>query len=554
MRLVGVVFLALLAQDNKQAPKIIDKPEDVGREVGGFEAVRKNAKLLVLACTAADCPISKLYLPKILRMSKQFPGVAWAMIGCNGTDKLDGVELPFVKAGALKPHRTTEVFVIDSANVLRYRGAIDDQYGIGYERDKADKNYLVDAIEAILAGKTVPVLATEAPGCAVEGESKPLAGAKATYHKDVAPLLQRACQECHRPGEIGPFSLLRYEQARAAAKRMKEVVTQRRMPPWHANPEHGKWENDRRLSDQEIATIRSWIDAGCPEGDKAEAPAERTWSEGWVIGKPDLILKCPNPIDVPAEGTIPYKYVRVKVPIAEDQWVQAAEVRPGERSVVHHILIFVEYPRERRSEQPPIDGGLFNGYFAVMVPGERPVQYPDGMGKLLPKGSHIIFQIHYTANGKPAKDQSQVGFIFSKAPVKHEVVTRGIVDRRIKIPPGADHHKEEAQFTFHGDAKILSFLPHLHLRGKSFRYTAIHPDGTEEILLDVPAYDFRWQNIYRCAEPKFVKDGTKIKAVAYYDNSKANPANPDPNATVTWGEQSWDEMLIGYVDFIRVKE
>jgi hypothetical protein len=554
MRLAGVLFLALFVQDNKQAPKVIDKPEDIGKEFKGFEAVRKDAKLLVLACTAADCPISKLYLPKILRMAKQYTNVSWAMIGCNGTSKLDGVDLLFVKAGALAPKRTTDVFVLDANNVLRYRGAIDDQYGIGYERDKAEKNYLVDAIEALLAGKPVSVAATEAPGCAVEGESKPAANASVSYHKDVAPILQRACQECHRPGEIGPFSLLRYEQARAAAKRMKEVVTQRRMPPWHANPEHGKWENDRRLSDKEISTITSWIDAGCPEGNKTEAPAEKKWSDGWAIGTPDLVVKCPSATDVPAEGTIPYKYVRVKVPITEDKWVQAAEVRPGERSVVHHILVFVEYPRERRKDQPPIDGGLFNGYFAVMVPGERPVLYHEGMGKLLPAGSHLIFQIHYTANGKAAKDQSQAGFVFSKVPVKNEVVTRGIVDRKIKIPPGADNHREEAQFTFHGDAKILSFLPHLHLRGKSFRYTAIHPDGKEEVLLDVPAYDFRWQNIYRYPEPKFVKDGTKIKAVAHYDNSKNNPANPDPNATVTWGEQSWDEMLIGYVDFIRVKE
>jgi hypothetical protein len=325
------------------------------------------------------------------------------------------------------------------------------------------------------------------------------------------------------------------------------------MPPWHANPDHGKWENDRRLSQQEIDTITAWIDAGCPEGDKAAAPPEKKWSEGWVIGTPDLVLKTPNPIDVPAEGTIPYKYVRVATKLTEDKWVQAAEVRPGERSVVHHILVFVEYPRERRGEQPPIDGGLFNGYFAVMVPGERPVVYPDGMGKLLPKGSFVIFQIHYTANGKAAKDQSQVGFIFSKKPVTHEVITRGIVDRRLKIPPGADNHPEEASYTFHGDAKILGFLPHMHLRGKSFRYTAIYPDGKEEILLDVPAYDFRWQNIYRYPEPRLVKDGTKIRASARYDNSKNNPANPDPTVTVTWGDQSWDEMLIGYVDFIKVK-
>lgn len=561
MKNARMTFLVLLAaapgfgrqEDLKQAPAVIDKPESrgVGKAVPATTLLAsiKDFKALVVVFTGADCPVSRLYHPKLGRLEKEYAArsVKFALVPADSDPAL---------AEALDARRTPECFLLDSARVLRYRGAIDDQYGIGYSRDEPTRKYLVDALEAVLAGKAPAVGATEAPGCAIERpfKSAPGAGGVPAYHRDVAPVFQRRCVECHRPGEIGPFSLLSYAKAKSSAARIKEAVTQRRMPPWHADPKYGAWENDRHLSDEEIRTISRWADAGAPEGDPKEAPPAKTWPESWVIGTPDAVYRLPRPEKVPAEGTIPYRYITVRTGLKEDRWVQAMEVRPSARGVVHHILVFVQYPFNRLREQPPIDGGLFNGYFAIMVPGERPTVYPEGMGKLLPAGASLIFQIHYTANGEAAEDQTAIGIIFAKEPAKEVVVTRGIINRRIRIPPGSANHREEASFEFKHDAKILSFLPHMHVRGKSFRYVAIHPDGKEEILLDIPKYDFNWQTCYRYREPKLVKAGTKIRCIAHFDNSKGNPANPDPTVEVRFGQQTWEEMLNGYMDFVKVVE
>jgi mono/diheme cytochrome c family protein len=510
----------------------------------------------VLALTASDCPVARLYRPKLDRLAEAYRGrVAFAIAQVNFAETPEpGAyhDRDGALCALLGARRTTEAFLFDRDGILRYRGAVDDQYGVGTQRDAPTANWLVDAIEAVLAGRVPAVLSTEAPGCAIEREPRPAPSPEVTYHRDVEPIFQKRCQSCHRPGEIGPFALLRYEQARAAARRIKEVVQARRMPPWHADPKHGAWANDRRLSDAEVGTIVRWVRDGCPQGDPAHAPRPVAWPEGWQIGVPDAVYAIPREVDVPAEGTIPYRYIEVKTDLKEDKWVQAVEVRAGARENVHHILIFVQYPRKHAAKQQPIDGGLFYGYFAVMVPGDGPTVYPPGMGKFLPAGSTLVFQIHYTASGKPAKDRSQIGFIFAKEPPKHEVVTRGIINLDLRIPPGAANHKEQATFIAPYDLTLLGFLPHLHVRGKAFRYVAIDPKTREEeILLDVPRYDFNWQTIYRPAEPKLVKKGTRIRAIAWFDNSEDNPANPDPKAEVRYGEQTWEEMLNGYIDFIR---
>ncbi len=535
------ILLALLvscgvSDISPNAPIVLD-PTSAG--IGTTVAAPGGIRVFVM--TAADCPISKLYRPKVERLRDAYAGRTAIVI----------VEAGDVAAQRLKARRTTEAFLVDAAGVLRYRGAIDDQYGLTYHKATPTRNYLTDAIDSLLAGRAIAIAATEAPGCPVEVAAP--VNASLSFHRDVEPILQRRCQECHRPDEIGPFSLLSYDDARRRARRIRDVVTTRRMPPWHADPKHGAWENDRRLSDAEVDTITKWCDGGTPEGDAKDAPAAREWPKGWRIGTPDKIYTIPKPYDVPAEGTIDYQYFEVKTDVAEDTWVQAMEVRPSARQAVHHILVFVEYPRSRLKEQPPIDGGLFYGYFAVMVPGEQPNVYPDGMAKKLPAGATLHFQIHYTASGEKARDQSAIGLVFAKKPVTQEVVTRGIINQKIKIPPGAGDHEETALFTFPHDAKILSFLPHMHVRGKAFKYVAIHPDKSEEVLLDVPSYDFRWQTIYRLKEPKLVKKGTKIRAIAKWDNSDKNPANPDPKKTVYYGEQTWEEMLNGYVDFVKTK-
>ena len=505
----------------------------------------EGRKAVVVALASADCPVSKLYGPKLKRLEAELAarGVGVVVIACNTGRREAVVE-------ALGARRTTEVFLFDAKKSLRYRGAIDDQYGLDYHRDAPTKTFLLDAVEAVLAGREPGVKATEAPGCAIEREVKETKAV--TFHKDVEPIFQRRCQECHRPGEIGPFALTSYESARKNSRMIKEVVASRRMPPWHADPKHGSWENDRRLSDGEIDTVAKWVDGGAPAGDAKDAPAPREWPKGWRIGTPDKVYETKE-YRVPAEGAIPYRYVEVKTDLTEDVWVQAMEVRPGARKQVHHILVFVQYPAKRMREQSPIDGGLFYGYFAVMVPGEQPNVFPEGMGKKVPAGATFIFQIHYTPNGEEARDRSSIGLVFAKKPATDEVVTRGIINQGIKIPPGASNHREQATFTFTHDAKILSFMPHLHVRGKAFRYVAIHADKREEVLLDVPAYDFNWQTTYRLKEPKVVAKGTKIRCEVIYDNSAKNAANPDPKKTVYYGEQTWEEMLNGYVDFVKVK-
>ena len=268
----------------------------------------------------------------------------------------------------LDVRRTTEAFLIDERRAIRYRGAVDDQYGLDYKKDAPTKTWLLDAVEAVLAGKAPAVASTDAPGCPLEKTAAPTG--KVTYHKDVAPILQRRCVDCHRPGEIGPFSLLTFADVKKVARRVKEAVASRRMPPWHASPEAGSWHNDRSLTDAELKAIVNWVDGGTPEGNPKDGPPARTFTDGWAIGTPDVVYKIPKPETVPAEGTIAYKYLRVQTNLKEDRWVAAMEVRPGARKVVHHVLVFVQYPLHRLKEQPPVDGGLEHGYFAIMVPGE----------------------------------------------------------------------------------------------------------------------------------------------------------------------------------------
>ena len=560
-----VALFLLAPQDLKQPPEILKDPaaHGIGKEIESalFAKHLKNSRLLVVAYAATECPISKVYRPRLDRLAEQYrsKGVSFLYVHCNYDDppRKGKRAVPAVHdrtgklTALLGATRTTDAFVLDAKRILRYRGALDDQYGIGYTRDRPTRTYLMDALEALLAGKTPSVEATKAPGCAIESRPVAAAGATVTFHRDVAPILNRRCVECHRPGEIGPFPLLTYERARSKAKSIKLAVSERRMPPWFASPEHGAFANDRRLTKVEIDTLVRWADTGAAEGDRKDAPPAPEFPEGWVIGKPDAVWKIPRPFRVPAEGTIPYKYSFVQTRLKEDKWVRAIEIRPGVREVVHHILVFVRYPLKRLREQPRIDGGLFYGYFGVMVPGERPMIYPEGQGKVLPAGSVLIFQIHYTAIGKEHEDRTSVGMKFWDKPPENEILTRGIVNKRIRIPPGAADHREDARFTLRHGARILGFLPHMHVRGKSFRYVAEYPDGREEILLDVPKYDFNWQLFYRLKEPKRVPEGTKIRAIARYDNSKDNPANPDPSAQVRFGDQTWDEMLIGYMDFIK---
>jgi hypothetical protein len=322
-----------------------------------------------------------------------------------------------------------------------------------------------------------------------------------------------------------------------------EVVDDRRMPPWHADPRYGRFRNDRHLSPRERATLLAWVEQGAPLGDPAKMPPPRTFPDGWEIGTPDIIFELPEPQTVAAQGTIPYIYVRVPTHFKEDVWVQAAEARPGDPAVVHHIVVAIDDHSGKRR-------GMGEGHLCGTAPGDMPTVLPPGTAKLIPAGADLIFQMHYTPVGTVHTDRSRVGLILAKGPVEHRVYTRAVGQRDFVIPPGADDYPVDSTFTFPRDAHLYSFMPHMHLRGKTFKYTATYPDGSSEVLLSVPAYDFGWQSVYMLTEPKAMPKGTRIDCHATFDNSEANPSNPDPTKAVAFGEQTWEEMMIGWLDYI----
>jgi hypothetical protein len=392
-----------------------------------------------------------------------------------------------------------------------------------------------------------------------------------TFYKDVLPVLQKNCQDCHRPGEAAPMSFLTYESTRPWAKAIKASVATRKMPPWHADPAHGKFSNDRRLSEAEIATLVAWADGGATPGNATDAPAPRQFQEGWAIGKPDMILEMPQAFEVPASGTIDYQYIAVPTNFTEDKWVQIAEARPDDREHVHHIIAFIREPNSTYMKDLPEgvpmtarqiyeearkkgrgmgarDGDSFSDMLVGYAPGTPPYALKPGQARLVKAGSHIILQMHYTANGKPGKDKSRIGLIFAKEPPKERVLTLASTNNRFAIPPGDPNYRVDSTFTLHAPSTLVGLLPHMHLRGKSFEMRAVYPTGESEILISVPKYDFNWQIWYNPVGDKLLPAGTKIDCTAYYDNSPNNPSNPDPTKTVKFGEQSWDEMMFGFFD------
>jgi hypothetical protein len=333
------------------------------------------------------------------------------------------------------------------------------------------------------------------------------------------------------------------------------VVENGIMPPWFADPATGHWENDRRLLERDRSAILDWAANGAPAGDPADAPLPRQFAASWAIGAPDAIVEIPETIDVPAEGVVDYQYRYVKTDFPEDRWIEKMEILPTAPQVTHHVLVFLEEPGrkdiddpDRKPDEPPAQGGL-RGYFASTVPGQQPTLYPKGMAKLLPKGAWLKFQIHYTPNGKPASDRTRIGFVFAEEPPRFPVATGSAADVEFEIPPGSPNHEVAASFRFESDSVLLSFFPHMHLRGKAYRYELIYPDQRREVLLNVPRYDFNWQLHYKLREPLSVPAGSVLTATGWFDNSAENPANPDPTRKVVFGEQSFDEMQIGYFDY-----
>lgn len=390
-----------------------------------------------------------------------------------------------------------------------------------------------------------------------------LDAAPVNFYKDVLPVLEKNCQGCHRPGEAAPMTFLDYQSTRPWAKAIKSVVISRKMPPWFADPHYGKFANDRTLSEADLNTLVAWVDNGAKAGNPKDAPKPVEFAEGWAIGKPDAVFELATPFNVPVSGTIDYQYVRIPTNFTEDKYVQFAEARPTDRAHVHHIIAFIRDPRSPWMKDAPIgvafvpsrdsngrgEGSGFGGDFlAGYAPGTVPDTLKPGQAKLVPKGADIIFQLHYTADGKSGVDKSRVGLIFAKEPPNERILTLAATTNSFAIPPGDPNYRVDSKITLYADSTLTMLLPHLHLRGKDFEYRVAYPDGRKETILVVPHYDFNWQLSYYLEKPLLLPKGTTIECTAHYDNSANNPANPDPTETVHFGEQSWDEMMFGFFD------
>jgi len=368
-----------------------------------------------------------------------------------------------------------------------------------------------------------------------------------TFTRDVAPILYKNCVECHRPTMFAPMSLVTYQDARPYAKVMKQRVVARQMPPWNADPAIGHFKNDPRLTDQEVDTIARWADGGAPKGDDSDMPKMPSFAEGWTIGKPDAVFAMAEPFHIPANGAVEYQYIRIPVNLPEDHWIQAIEIKPGARAQVHHVIAYTQ-----PSGEPVSDGGVLGPTnIGGVTPNKPGMVFPEGVARLL-RGKHdIVLQIHYTTNGKEALDRTEVGLIFAKqAPVK--AAAGGLViNPRFVIPANDGNFEVRGQNLLMADTVLTAMTPHMHVRGKDMTYIAHYPDGREETLLSVPKYDFNWQITYELAEPKVLPKGTRLEVIAHFDNSANNKFNPDPAQAVRWGDQTWEEMMIGFFGTLR---
>jgi hypothetical protein len=398
-----------------------------------------------------------------------------------------------------------------------------------------------------------------------------------TFYKDVLPVLQKNCQTCHRPGEAAPMAFLTYDGTRPWAKAIKTAVLTKKMPPWFADAHYGKFSNDRSMPQSEIDTLVSWADSGALAGNPKDAPKPMEWVEGWRIGKPDAVLTMPVAFNVPASGTIDYQYIIIPTGFTEDKYVQFAEARPGDRTVVHHIIAFIREPgnpwlkdakpgvpfvpreMERQAEsrgngQQQRRGGEGGGvgfggdFLAGYAPGTMPDIMKPGQARMVKAGSDIVLQMHYTANGKATTDISRVGIVFATEKPAERILTLAAANPQFAIPPGDANYRVDSKITLQDDSTLVNFLPHMHFRGKSFEYRVTYPTGEKETLLSVPNYDFNWQLTYELSQPKLLPKGTTIECTAYFDNSPNNKYNPDPTKEVHWGEQTWEEMMIGFFD------
>lgn len=537
--------------------KNISIPDINGKKQSLYSEVKP---LTVVTIFDVDCPIALKLVPKVQRLEKEYPQIAFKHISISRLVSISDIKKEYFKRALkgqllvdskkeftklLKVKTTCENFVIDSHGTLVYRGAVDDQYGINIIKESVENSYLKSALDNLIAGEPVTYPLTGAPGCLVDSNSHTAEKGEITFHKDIARILQNRCQQCHRKGGVGPFELMTFEQVKERRKMISYVVKKDIMPPWFAE-NNRKWQKNYDLSDGEKDALLKWLSSGTPEGDSKYAPKPIQWPNEGIIKNPDLIVKFPK-VKVQAEGFMRYKYLTVKVPIKEDKWVKSVETRTKNTQVLHHALAFITDGSKKRGVNAA--GGYFTGY----VPGATINNFPVGKGKLLPKDSYILVQLHYTPNGTAVEDEVSLAFEFYDDKPKYEIVTKSAYTRSLKIPPFEENYVVHAEHKFREDGYLTGFNPHAHLRGKSFKYELLLPDGKKETLINIPKYDFNWQINYQPLEPIFAPAGSIVKVTATFDNSSKNKNNPNPKATVRFGEQTDDEMMIGYFEWHATK-
>ncbi|MBI3530019.1 MAG: redoxin family protein [Betaproteobacteria bacterium] len=524
-----------------------------------------DAKAVVLMTYGNGCGIVQKSLPRLKEIRDEYKakGVEILLIDSNLQDNRNAVaresadfnnDLPILIdetqliGEALGVDRTADVFVVDPKNwQLVYRGPIDDRLSYGTQKPAAKKQYLTDALDATLAGKPVAVAKAEALGCLVNLPERERhdAHARISYIERIAPLLVDKCVACHREGGVGPWAMTGYDIVHGFAPMIREVVRTKRMPPWHADPHYGSFVGDRSMTNEDARDLVHWIEAGAPRGKGPDplATLDKSWSE-WTLGKPDLIVEVPA-YQVPATGVISYQYPHAANPLGRDVWIRAIEIIPGNRAIVHHVLAGIDDPGngERRAIRGQM--GELGGY----APGKNAIPYPTDTGILLRKEASFRFQMHYTPNGKAIADVTRLGLYFYDEPPKHSMQMDIIYNASLAIPANTKSYSESLDHVFDRDVMLYSLLPHAHLRGRAAKFTAHYPDGREEILLSVPKYDFNWQPLYVLNPPKLMPAGTRVVMDMTWDNSAQNPANPDPDKVVRWGDQTWEEMNVGWFRF-----
>lgn len=521
-----------------------------------YYAKDPQTRAVVLFVHGNGCPLVRKRVPQLKRLRDTYVtnGVVFWMINANPQDRRADVakeaaefeiDMPILLdetqlvAKGLKITRTAEVIVLEPSTWrIRYRGAIDDRLNYESQKPHAKHEFFKEALDALLAGRPIKTEQTSAPGCVITYSKTPVP----SYTDAIAPILKANCVQCHTRGGIGPFAMSSYERVRGWSDMIREVLLTRRMPPWQADPHVGKFANDFSITPEEARTLVAWIDAGAPRG-QANDPLEGHQPElrEWKLGKPDFIIEIPEQ-SVEAEGVFDYRYVFVDVPNTEDVWLRATEIVPGNTRVLHHIIATTVMPGQDRQR----DGKSLTGY----APGMGPDLLPQGTGRLLKAGAQIVFQLHYTASGRAETDRSRLGLYLAKEPPKHELRSNVLIDYRFRIPPGEREFTTRKSRRFDRDALLYTMNPHMHLRGKWMRFIARYPDGTQEMLLNVPNYRFDWQRNYELAEPKRLPKGTEIIVEAAWDNSPMNLSNPDPTKTVGWGDQTFNEMFFASYRYV----